>query len=128
MRVYSVEMRPAAAGDPDVALVKEGFSWAAFFFGPLWFLWHRLWVALILYIATNALIGIAMTVFEANELQQLFIVLAFTLLVGWHANDFRRWTLRRHGYVCRDIVAAHDLDEAERRLFEKLMGERALVR
>ena len=28
----------------DVVLVKDGFSWPAFFFSLIWALWHRLWV------------------------------------------------------------------------------------
>ena len=44
MRVYTVHMRrPALDPDADFRLVKEGFSWPAFFFSFLWALWSRLW-------------------------------------------------------------------------------------
>ena len=47
MRMYevlerTVDPRKGAAG--DFVLVKEGFCWPALLFGPLWALYHRMWV------------------------------------------------------------------------------------
>ena len=56
MRIYTVHL-PAAAGDTGedraaaAVLVKEGFCWPAFFFAPLWALWHRLWLFFALVLA-----------------------------------------------------------------------------
>ena len=50
--VYSVFEPPERGGDAAdhmerFMFVRDGFSFAAFLFGPLWFLWHRLWLALL---------------------------------------------------------------------------------
>ena len=43
--VYTVHMRrPALDPGTRLRLVKEGFSWPAFFFSFVWALWSRLWL------------------------------------------------------------------------------------
>ena len=45
MNVYTVHLRRHGLDpDRDLLVVKEGFSWPAFFLSFLWALWHRLWV------------------------------------------------------------------------------------
>ena len=55
MTTYTVHEPPArageAAGDPDrFVFVRDGFYFWAFLFGPLWLLWRRLWLVLLLYL------------------------------------------------------------------------------
>src|SRR4051812_28041644 len=53
MAVFTVHL-PRRLDDPAaverVKFVREGFSWAAFFFGPLWLLFHRLWLTFLLWV------------------------------------------------------------------------------
>ena len=42
MASYVVMEPPGRAGNGDAVLVRDGFSWLAFFFSPLWLLWHWL--------------------------------------------------------------------------------------
>ena len=56
MAVYTVhEPRPRrnedTAAPERYAFVRDGFYVWAFLLGPLWMLWHRLWLVLVLYIA-----------------------------------------------------------------------------
>ena len=37
-------------------LVREGFSWGALLFGPLWLAVHRAWIAAVLALAASVLI------------------------------------------------------------------------
>ncbi len=64
MRVWTVHV-PLPADDagggrrrprrPGPVLVREGFSWGAFLFGPFWLLAHRLWLpALLWFVAAPA--------------------------------------------------------------------------
>jgi hypothetical protein len=92
-------------------LVREGFSWGAFFFGPLWLIWHRAWAA--------AVVVICVAVFIALRLPQplhapLLVLLAATL--GIFGNDLRREVLARRGYVQAHVLAARDGDAAFARL------------
>ena len=55
MAVYTVHQPPLkkyeAAPDPErFAFVRDGFSFWAFLFGPLWMLRHRMWLVLVGYI------------------------------------------------------------------------------
>src|SRR5690606_15982316 len=55
MTIYTVhEPRPRrnedAAPPERYTFVRDGFYFWAFLFGPLWMLWHRLWLVLFLYV------------------------------------------------------------------------------
>lgn len=119
MKVFTVHTRGGGL-DPDrgVVLVKEGFSWPAFFFSLLWALWCRLWlVALgifLIEIAANALLA----VLGADPPTQAAISLGLAAALGVVGNDLKRWTLSRRGYFESDIVAAADGDAAESRFFD----------
>jgi uncharacterized protein DUF2628 len=102
----------AAGGErATVVLVREGFSWAAFLFALPWLLWHRLWLAALLYLALAVAIGLLVP-----EPFGPAAGLALQFLVGAHANDLRRRRLARRGYTQAHVVAERDLDLATARL------------
>jgi hypothetical protein len=118
MRIYTVLERPAAAGrDPDVVLVKEGFSWPAFLAPPLWALYQRQWLGLVLYVLAVTLLGLFADLAALDPVTESALALGFTVLVGSGANDWRRRTLGRQGYALIGVVAAPDLGIAEARWF-----------
>lgn len=119
-RIYTVHVRAwAASADRDAVLLREGFSWGAFFFSVAWALWHRLWFWAVIVLAISAALAVASDILAIDPLTDSAIGLAFALLVGWHANDWRRRQLERAGYVSAGVVAAPNLIEAERRFFAK---------
>jgi Protein of unknown function (DUF2628) len=122
MAVYSVfeppERNNDAADDTErFAFVRDGFSWAAFALGPIWMLWHRLWLVLIGYFGAVAALAIGMYVdgFDSGIEGWAWFLLA--VLVGLEASSLRRWTLTRRGWNDLGIVVADDLEAAERRFF-----------
>lgn len=119
MKVFTVHTRRGGL-DPDrgVVLVKEGFSWPAFFFSLAWALWCRLWlVALGIFLAEVA-VNAALATLGADPASQTAVSLGLAAALGFVGNDLKRWALSRRGYVESDIVAAPDGDAAERRLFD----------
>src|SRR6478672_11524495 len=53
MNVYTVHLKGSKddlAALERAVFVREGFSWAALIVGPLWLLWNRLWLALIVWL------------------------------------------------------------------------------
>ncbi|MBY0338153.1 MAG: DUF2628 domain-containing protein [Acetobacteraceae bacterium] len=128
MRAWTVHLPPGApqaagavpataapaAGTPPL-LLREGFSWAALVFGPLWLLRHRCWLAglgtLAVILGGGALMGAPWT-------------LGAHLLLGFHGQDLRRWTLARRGWRLAHVVVGADEDSALARL---LLNQRHLV-
>lgn len=127
MAAYTLHLdREAPAGDPralDRAVVlKDGFSWGAFFFTVLWFFAHRLWLAgLIVLAATTALIVGAYLAGAGIAAVWLAVVL-FSILVGLEASSLRRWTLSRHGRPAVDVLSAGSAEEAEAKAFARWLA------
>jgi len=110
VRVWSVHTR---AGSPAV-LVREGFSWGAFFLGPLWLLAHRAWVAGVLVLCG----GVLAAGMPGGLRLALMLVLAW--VTGVFGTDWLRWSLARRGFTLVHVVAARSEDAA----FARLMAAR----
>jgi hypothetical protein len=107
LRFWTAHVREGAAP----LLVREGFSWGALIFGPLWLLAHRAWIPAALAIAGSVVIGAA----SAGETRTVLSI-AYALLLGLSGNDMWRFSLERRGYRLADVVAARDADGAFARL------------
>ncbi|MTW15821.1 DUF2628 domain-containing protein [Rhodoplanes serenus] len=129
MAVYAVLEPPARPdGQPvdldRVQLVPDGFSWGAFLFGPLWMLWHRLWLVLLGWLAVTAALAVAQGLLGVSGNGRLVVAALVALLVGLEAGMLRRWTLRRAGWRDHGIVVADDVEAAEQRYFVRATRER----
>jgi hypothetical protein len=115
MRVWTVHVPPLAdrAGRPSrrpPVLVREGFSWGAFLFGPIWLLARRLWIpALLWFVAAAAALLLA-------SAGGVLAMPALQFLLGCHARDLRRRALARRGYAQAHVVAERDEERALARL------------
>ncbi len=107
MRTYTAHLHPAR---PPV-LVREGWSWGALLFGPLWLARHASWIVAALSLAA---------LFLACLLPPppLRPVLAFGVFLfgGALGNDLRRWELGLRQFRLAHVVAGRSLDEAWLRL------------
>jgi hypothetical protein len=112
MRVYTVHIPPASQRQVDPALVKEGFAWPAFLFGPLWALVHRMWFVALALVALDLIASTGMDAAGLSPAIQAAISLAVAFLIGAHANDWRRRSLERRGFRDAGVVAARNVDEA----------------
>ena len=118
LRVYTVHERAAPAGaDPDVVLVREGFSWAAAIFGLLWLLAHRLWLASAILVGVTLLLFSLAELLDLSEAAEAVIALGLAVLTGYLGPEAWRWRLARAGYGLLGVVAARNRDMAEHRLF-----------
>ena len=110
MKVWSVHTRAHAAP----VLVREGFSLGAFFFGPIWLLAHRAWIAGVLVLCAWVLAAVTPGAAAAT----LMVALAWA--TGVFGNDWRRWSLERSGFTLVHVIAARNADAA----FARLMAAR----
>ena len=109
MRVFTSHLRPGALP----VLVREGFSWPAFWFGSLYLAAHRAWIAAALNLAAFLLtLGLVRAVGTGAPL------LGLAVLQGLFAPDLRRWSLAQHGMATGPVVAAADQDQALVRLLD----------
>ena len=128
MAVYTVHEPPArrgqAASDPArFAFVRDGFSFWAFLLGPLWMLWHRLWLVLLGYVIVAAALQTGLALVGAGEVVKIAAAFLLALLIGFEASSLRRWTLARRRWRSLGVVVADDLEMAERRFFDAWSGE-----
>ncbi len=115
-KIYTVHTNSwSASADGDAVLIKEGFCWPAFLFGPLWALWHGMWrTAIVLVILSGAVSGIALVAGFA-EAGDLALSAGLQVAMGLWANDWRRYVLARRDILERGAIAARRMRDAERR-------------
>ena len=114
MRLYTIHVRHHGLDpDRDIVLVKEGFSWPAFFLTVLWAVWKGLWgtalAILGIYLAASALAY----ALEPDPVSEAVLGVALAVIIGLIANDARRRKLARDGYAFEGVLAAKDLESAE---------------
>ena len=123
MSVYTVHQPPqrktGASADPErFAFVRDGFYFWAMVFGPVWLLWRRLWLVLLLYVIAWFAVEGGLLWVNAGTGAQAAIAFAFALLLGLEASTLWRWTLNRRGWKHLGVVVGDDLESAERRFFQ----------
>ncbi len=120
MRIYSVHIRRDGLNpDRDIVLVKEGFSWPAALFAPLWALWNELWIVaawMLLFIAGAAAIVVSLGL---GGVATAWLSVGLAVMAGFLANDLMRVALERRGFVLRDVVVAANKDSAAFRFFDR---------
>ena len=98
--------------------VRDGFSWSAALFTPLWLLAHRLWLPLLGYLVVAGLIEAAG---QSGLVQPGWATLAavsLNLLIGFEADTLRRWSLDRRGWLSLGSVSGRNAEDCERRFFD----------
>jgi uncharacterized protein DUF2628 len=110
VRFYTAHIRSGAAP----VLVREGFSWGALFFGPLWLAAHRVWIPAVVSLATFVLIVVV-----TDDGLAAALLTALVMLLGFSGHDLRRWSLDHRGYLLAQVVTARDELEAMARLLER---------
>jgi len=110
VRFYTAHIRSGAAP----VLVREGFSWGALLFGPLWLAAHRVWIPAVVSLATFVLIIVV-----THDGLAAALLTALVMLLGFSGHDLRRWSLDHRGYLLAQVVTGRDELEAMARLLER---------
>jgi hypothetical protein len=121
MAVYTVHEPPWRGGttpEPErFVFVRDGFSFGALLFGPLWMLLHRMWLVLIGYVVVAAVVSILLHLSGSARIGPVVWTL-LALLIGFEAATLRRFTLGRRGFRNVGVVVGDDLELVERRFFD----------
>ena len=119
MNVYTVHLRQYDQGrENDIILIMEGFCWSASILSVIWTLWHRMWwVGLGLVGVVLVMYGIICAL-GMDALAACFFVIGMALLYGFLANDLRRWSLARVGFLENGVILGDNQDKALARLLD----------
>ena len=123
MRTYTIHEQPDPAADrvdraEALVFIKDGFSWAAALFAPLWLLVHRLWWPLLGYVVVSGAFQLAQLTMTFDKRWLGLAAFALHVLIGFEADTLRRWSLQRRGWHTVGTVSGKTTDECERRFFD----------
>ncbi len=119
MNLYAVHLRRHGLDpDRDVVLVKEGFSWPAFFLSFVWALWQRLWLAAVLFVAAQGVVSIGVYLLRPDPVSQGIVSLGLAVIIGFVANDLRQKKLADQGFALSAMVNGKDSHQAFRRFLD----------
>ncbi len=121
MRLYTVHLgRRRPDSEPDLVLIKEGFCWPALFLTAFWALWHRMWLVAIALFVINGILSGLVHALGLNAASSGVLSAGFAVIVGFVANDLRRWFLERRGFLFSEVVSGADQDAAARNYLDDL--------
>jgi hypothetical protein len=120
-RLYTVHLLDETS-DESLVLVKDGFSWPAFFLAIPWALFHRMWRVAAALVVLQIVIGVLMAFAGLSEMQQGTAWLVVALAIGFAADELRCGSLARRGYREADVVVGNDTDRATRRFLDAHPG------
>src|SRR5262245_24038400 len=115
MAIYSVFAPPGRhRGSIDTAqrfvFVRDGFSWGAFIFGPLWMLRHGLILAPVAWVVLVALLVVAARFWSVPSGTETTVIVLLALLTGFEGSTLRRLSLQQRGWRDLGIVVGEDIE------------------
>jgi hypothetical protein len=110
MKLYSVLLKKNNYNEiEDLALLKDGFSFSAFCFGALWFLYHRMWREFVVVIMVNLLI-VFLPLFTSSD--KLILSLGISFIIAFNANYWRSEFLSKKKYQFFGVFFGKDCEDA----------------
>ena len=107
------------AATDKFTFVRDGFHFWAMAASVLWLVWHRLWLALLGWIAVTVAVDLGLMALGAGRGATFIADVLIAILMGLEAASLQRWTLSRRNWRQLDIVVADDEESAERRFFDR---------
>lgn len=97
--------------------IKEGIAWWALLLPMIWLLYHRMWLALLGFLAAAVALEVALYYGGASNSLATLASILFSIVFAMHANDLRRWTLARRGFALVGAVSGSGQGECELKYF-----------
>jgi hypothetical protein len=110
-----------------LAFVRDGFSWSAALFTPIWLLVHRLWWPFVGYLGLETLIALLGHRALVHSGWITLAGLALGLIFGLEADTLRRWQLARRGWTTLGAVSGRNADDCERRFFDMWLPSQPIL-
>jgi hypothetical protein len=120
VKVWTAHEKPNASP----VLVREGFSFGALFFGPIWLAAHRAWLP------AGAMLLLTLLILLLTHLPaSIILILGLAFLAGFSGRDLVRWSVTRRGYLETTVVTGRNQYDARARLLDARpdLVERSMV-
>jgi len=132
MLTYTVHEPPSPPPDridraEGLAFVKDGFSWTAALFAPIWLIVHRLWWPLLGYVVLSGLVELLRLGTALDPGWMTLAAVALHLLIGFEADTLRRWGLERRGWRTVGSATGKNASECERRFFDMWLPTQPII-
>jgi hypothetical protein len=102
-------------GRAETQVIRDGFVWGAFLFGPLWAVARACWMGAAA-LAAGWLVAGVLASFAGEPSAAAGFGLIAALWSGFSARDLEAWSLENQGWSTADVVLAPSLVEAEARM------------
>ena len=125
MKIFNALIKKNSAGKiEDVVLLKEGFSWAAFFFSGLWFLYYKMWKEFLMLMLVN----VALVSFSkiSSDFDKISLEIAFVFIVALNANYWLCEHFKKKNYEFVGLVFGDDCAGAKLRFIKNLEADQKL--
>jgi hypothetical protein len=127
MAIYSVHI-PGDGADPMASseranFLREGFSWPAFLFGPLWLLARGLWRPLGAWCLGAILVGLTISHGLLRDSAGTWLYFIAALYLGLEGKGFVGAAMERRGVRLVDIATGADLAAAESGFFSRWLAD-----
>lgn len=109
-----------------LVFVKDGLSWTALLFAPIWLLAKRYWLALLIYLVLAAVLLGGLSLLPISPTWYVLAYLALNIIVAFEADSIGRWSLDRKGYHMIGTVSGASTRDCERRFFERWVAKEVL--
>jgi hypothetical protein len=122
MKIYNAFIKKNKEGKvEDIVFVKEGFSFFAFLFSGLWFLYHKMWSEFFVFLLASTALSYG---FEfIPEFDKFFLELAFVFIVALNANYWLCENLKNKNYEFVGLVFGGNRTEAKIRFVKNLEAD-----
>ena len=127
MAIYTVHCPPVSKATTSedtsriekIIFLRDGFSFPAFCFGPLWLLWKGAWAMATLWVIVAGFCGYASLKLGVPTEGVLLLSFVFAAWFGFEATHLYALLLERRGYIARDLVIGDNEEEAEEVFFSR---------
>lgn len=121
--VYTVHERPVASVDlidraASLVFVRDGFSWGAALFSPVYFAVKGQWFAFLAYLAIGLALAVLLMAAGASDEWIGMMFIGLNVFLGFEASTLEKMWLEYRGWQEVGTVAGRNLPECERRFFE----------
>lgn len=132
VQVYTVHEPPVPAADridraAELVFVKDGFSWGAALFSPIYFLVKGHWLGLAAYTLAATVLFSLVGVFELGEVWAGLVLPALNIFIGFESPSLERASLHWRGWREIGTVTGRNAHECERRFFEDWLERQPVI-